>query len=92
VGTGVFQTSTITLAQLASQTASISFAGHPTHVDVTQVITLTGGTGNNEIGFLTFSDQFEESPEPSTFVLLGTALAAVVFTRVRSAFGADKRT
>jgi hypothetical protein len=91
-GTGVFQTSTITLAQLASQTASISFASHPTYVNVTQVITLTGGTGINETGFLTFSDQFEESPEPSTFVLMGTALAAVVFTRFRASFGADKRT
>jgi hypothetical protein len=82
-GTGVFQTSTITLAQLAAQTAAIYLTGHPTYVDVTQVITLTGGTGGNETGFLTFSDQFEETPEPSTFLLLGPALALAGFRAAR---------
>lgn len=82
-GVGVFQSSSITLAQLAAQTASISFSPHPTYIDVTQVITLTGGAGTNETGFLTFSDLFDETPEPSTFVLLGAALAVVAALRFR---------
>ena len=37
-----------------------------------------------ETGFLTWSDQFEESPEPSTFILLGTALGGIALLRLRA--------
>jgi hypothetical protein len=33
--------------------------------------------GTTEIGFLSFDNQFTEAPEPSTFGLLGTTLAAL---------------
>ncbi len=84
MGAGIFQSSTITLAQLASQSTTISLATNSAYADITQVIKLNcSSCGTNETGFLTFSDQFDESPEPSTFVLLGTALAGVALLRFR---------
>ena len=91
-GTGVFQTTTITLSTAASLAGEILPTGHPSYINITQVITVTGGSAaNNETGFLTFSDEFFETPEPSTFLLLGAGLALAGLTRFR-AFGADKRT
>jgi hypothetical protein len=81
---GVFQHVTLTLSTAASLTAELFPTGHSGYVDVTQVISLTGATGaTNETGFLTFSDQFQESPEPSTFLLMGSALAGVVALHLR---------
>jgi hypothetical protein len=56
-------------------------SGHAKTLDVTEVFTLTCTTacGNNRIGFLTGSNQFQDAPEPSTFLLLGTALAELAF-------------
>lgn len=92
-GTGIFQTITITLATGSSQLAELFPTGHPGFIDVTQVATVTGGTAaGNETGFYTFSDEFYESPEPSTFLLLAAGLALAGLTRLRACFGADKRT
>lgn len=80
----VFSTATITLAQLASQSATLAFASHPTYVDITQVISLTcSSCGSDETGFLTFSDEFMETPEPSTFVVLAPLIALLAFRRFR---------
>jgi len=81
----VFTSTTITLAQLASQSATVSLASTPTYVNVTQVISLTcNACGINETGFLTFSDQFLETPEPSTFVVLVPLLCLMVYRRFRA--------
>jgi hypothetical protein len=47
-------------------------------------LTCTTACGNNRIGFLTGSDQFQDAPEPSKFLLLGTALAELAFASRRS--------
>jgi len=44
----------------------------------------TGASGGNRAFITSFSDDFEETPEPSTFVLLGSALAAVGLLRLRA--------
>jgi PEP-CTERM motif len=81
---GVFQTITLNLSTAASLTAEIFPTGHSGYVDITQVINLTGGTtATNETGFLTFSNEFEETPEPSTFILMGFALAGGAAFRFR---------
>jgi hypothetical protein len=85
-GTSFSSTGTIALIQEASEVASLGLSSHPKNIDVTEVFTLTCTTacGFDETGFLTWSDQFEESPEPSTFILLGTALAGIALLRLRS--------
>jgi hypothetical protein len=67
----------INLIQGQTQTITLSFgATHPTFIDLTEVINLgCTSCGTVETGFLSFSNQFFESPEPSTFGLLGSALA-----------------
>ena len=52
-----------------------------TEVDVLTNFTLTGGTSGEP--FLTSLEEDFVEPEPSTFVLLGTALAGVGFLRLR---------
>jgi hypothetical protein len=64
------------LTSAASQTFSLSFSSPVTYADLTTVIALNGSAGN-VAGFGTFSEQFDEAPEPSTFVLLGGALVAM---------------
>ncbi|HTB14905.1 MAG TPA: hypothetical protein VK752_25205 [Bryobacteraceae bacterium] len=76
----VFTTSNaVTLMQGQTQTVSLSLAStHPTFVDVTEVLNLAcAACGTTETGILSFSNQFSESPEPSTFILLGCALIAL---------------
>lgn len=84
----------VALAQEATQSIAVSLTTlKPTAIDVMDVFTLTsaeGGTGTctgaecDETGFLTWDNQFAESPEPSTFILLGTALAAIGLLRLRA--------
>jgi hypothetical protein len=79
-GGNVFSTSgPITLMQGQTQSVSLSFgATHPTFVDLTEVFNLAcTSCGTTETGFLSFDNDFFESPEPSTFALFGTALAAI---------------
>jgi hypothetical protein len=64
---------------------SISVGGF-TNLAVTEVFVLTCGIGSTcaaQDGFTTFDDTFNEAPEPSTFALLGTALALVAWLRHR---------
>jgi hypothetical protein len=60
-----------------TQSTSLSLsAPHPTYVDVTEVFNLScTSCGTTETGFLSFNNQFSEVAEPSTFGLIGTALA-----------------
>jgi hypothetical protein len=80
-GGNVFSTSgPITLVQGQTESVSLSFgATHPTFVDLTEVFNLAcTSCATTETGLLSFDNDFFESPEPSTFGLLGTALAAIV--------------
>jgi hypothetical protein len=70
------QSPVINLATAASQTFALSFSSPVTRADITTAITLNGLVAN-VAGFDTFSEQFDEAPEPSTFVLLGGALVAM---------------
>jgi hypothetical protein len=84
-GAGTVLTKTIALSTAASLDTEISLTNPAAFVFVTQVINLVStAASTDETGFLTFSDQFEESPEPSTFILLGTALAAIGLLRLRA--------
>jgi len=76
---GIFQTEVQTLSTAASLQMDLVLSTPTTYADVTQVINLSGGGGTDTGGFVTLDDQFDETPEPSTFVLLGTALAVVAF-------------
>ncbi|HEV1287101.1 MAG TPA: hypothetical protein VNU44_17400 [Bryobacteraceae bacterium] len=76
-GGTAFLTSTLTLATNPSQTLSVAFSTPVSALDITTVINLNGGGGPHVAGFDTFSEQWEESPEPSTLILLGPALAGV---------------
>jgi hypothetical protein len=85
-GIGIFTQSNggtaTSLATGQSQTIDLSLSSS-SFVNVTQVFQFTGGSGTNETGFLTFGDNFTETPEPSTFVLLGSALAGAAALRLR---------
>jgi hypothetical protein len=86
-GGNVFlSTGAITLVQGQAQNISLSFgATHPTFVDPTEVFNLSRTScGTAETGIPSFDNQFFESPEPSTFGLLGAALigiGAILFRR-----------
>jgi hypothetical protein len=70
------QSAVVNLTSAVSQTVSLSFSSPVTYADLTTVIALNGSAGN-VAGFGTFSEQFDEAPEPSTFVLLGGALIGI---------------
>ena len=70
------QSPVFNLASAASQTFALSFSSPVTRADITTAIALNGFV-TNVAGFGTFSEQFDEAPEPSTFVLLGGALVAM---------------
>jgi hypothetical protein len=77
---GTWLTSTaIALVQGQTQNVSLSFgATHPAFVDVTEIFSLAcTSCTTTETGLLSFDNQFAEAPEPSTFGLLGTALAGI---------------
>ena len=82
---GTFVTQTLTLSTLASQSLTISL-GAPTSFDITTEIILSGGGGSHIGSFDDFTESFDDGttlPEPSTFVLMGTALAGIGFLRSR---------
>jgi hypothetical protein len=82
---GTFVTSTLTLATSTQQTLSIPLTAFPSAFDITTIINMNDNGANKVDGFDAFSEGFEEgTPEPSTFVLLGTALAAVGLLRLRA--------
>jgi len=82
---GTLQTQTITLSTASSLNTTITFASPAQFVGVTDVIAVACNLcTTNESGFLAWSNNFDDSsPEPSTFVLMGTALAAVAFLAYR---------
>jgi hypothetical protein len=74
----------VALIQEANQTITLALPLHPATIDVEQIFTLSSSAATtDETGFLTFDDQFQESPEPSTFILLSTSLAAVAVLKHR---------
>lgn len=81
-----FVTSTLALStKSGTLTLNVPLAAFPNAFDITTEIDLDA-TGTNKVaGFDAFSEEFDEgAPEPSTFVLLGTALAAVGLLRLRA--------
>jgi hypothetical protein len=77
-----FVTATLALTTSAQQTLDIALSANPAALDITTVITLTGGGGSLTAGFDAFSESFDEAPEPATFALVGLTLAAVGFVRL----------
>ena len=80
---GTLVTSTLTLATGTSQTLNIALPTPARDFDVTTVINLTGGGGPHVAGFDMFSEQWVETPEPSTFALIGSALVGIGLLRFR---------
>ena len=87
-------TNAVTLLQGQTQNLVISFgATHPTFVDVTEIFNLAcTACTTTETGLLSFDNQFFESPEPSTFDLLGTALVTICAIAFRRSKLAGKNT
>jgi hypothetical protein len=94
-GCGIPFTTSFTATSAGDQNMNQSFLG-PTSGDVFVNVqaTITLPTNSSQFffpDFVTGFDQEEGTPEPSTFVLMGTALAAVAFLayrRRRTALGA----
>lgn len=60
-----------------STTASLGFAGQ-TDIAVEESVSIhTLGSGSDALALNSFDAQFDEAPEPSTFVLLGSALVGL---------------
>lgn len=78
-----FVTATLTLATAPFQTLDIALSANPTALDITTVISLTGG-GGGFAGFGAFSEGFEEVPEAATFALVGVGLGAAGLLRFRA--------
>jgi hypothetical protein len=74
------QSPVINLATAVSQTFGLSFSAPVSYADITTAIKLNG-LAITVAGFDGFSEQFDEAPEPSTFVLLGGALASIAALR-----------
>jgi len=84
-GGTAFVTMQLPLATLASQNLTVSLGTPSNAFDITTEIALVTNGGNGKFGSLdTFTESFDEGvPEPSTFVLLGTALAGIGVLRAR---------
>jgi hypothetical protein len=87
-GGTAFVTSSLTLATslAGTLTLSVPLIALPNAFDITTVIDLknNGGTGHFA-GLDAFSEEFDEgTPEPSTFVLMGTALAVIGALRLHA--------
>jgi len=79
---GTLVSHVFTLTTAATQSFTFNFASPQTRIDVTSSILLQGGTASAASGFDTLGFSFIEiTPEPSTFVLLGSALACVGLLR-----------
>jgi PEP-CTERM motif-containing protein len=84
-GGTAFDQMTLSFTNLTPQTLNVPLTGPQSALDITTEIDLST-TGTNRAGFDAFSERFNESPtvpEPSTFVLLGSALAGIAFLRRR---------
>jgi len=77
-GVGVFQSQTLTLSTAPSLSSTLGLGGAANYLDLTEVFSLDcSGCGTNpqlRSGFVTFSNEFDEVPEPATFGLVGAVL------------------
>jgi len=81
---GTLVSHVLTLTTSPSQSFTFNFALPQTRIDVTSAILLQGGTASAVSGFDTIGFSFiEVAPEPSTFVLIGSAFAFVGLLRRR---------
>lgn len=76
-------TATVDCTAATPGAASISLAGY-TKIGIEDTISIFANSENLDLYIDSFDNTFTTAPEPSTFVLLGTALAGIGLVRLRT--------